>query len=127
MTVSPIVLLAGARTPMGRLGGSLKNLSATDLGATAIAGALDRSGLSGEDADFVYLGNVVAAGIGQVPARRAATDAGIPLRVPSTLLNRACLSGMHAIHLASQMIRFCLLYTSPSPRDGLLSRMPSSA
>ncbi len=90
---------------MGRLGGSLKNLSATDLGATAIAGALDRSGLSGEDADFVYLGNVVAAGIGQVPARRAATDAGIPLRVPSTLLNRACLSGMHAIHLASQMIR----------------------
>jgi acetyl-CoA C-acetyltransferase len=61
--------------------------------------------MSGADVDFAYLGNVVAAGTGQVPARRAAADAGIPLTVPSTLLNRACLSGMHAIHLASQMIR----------------------
>jgi acetyl-CoA C-acetyltransferase len=105
MTASPIVLLAGARTPIGRLQGSLASQSATDLGAVAIAGALDRAGLTGDDVDFAYLGNVVSAGIGQVPARRAAADAGIPLTVPSTLLNRACLSGMHAIHLASQMIR----------------------
>ena len=102
---SPIVILAGARTPMGRFQGGLSPLTATDLGAAAISGALDRAGITGSDVDFAYLGNVVAAGTGQVPARRAAADAGIPLTVPSTLLNRACLSGMHAIHLASQMIR----------------------
>ena len=102
---SPIVILAGARTPMGRFQGGLSPLTATDLGAAAISGALDRAGMSGNDVDFSYLGNVVAAGTGQVPARRAAADAGIPLTAPSTLLNRACLSGMHAIHLASQMIR----------------------
>ena len=90
---------------MGRFQGGLSPLTATDLGAAAISGALDRAAMSGADVDFAYLGNVVAAGIGQVPARRAAADAGIPLTVPSTLLNRACLSGMHAIHLASQMIR----------------------
>ena len=102
---SPIVILAGARTPMGRFQGGLSPLTATDLGAAAISGALDQAGITGSDVDFAYLGNVVAAGTGQVPARRAAADAGIPLTVPSTLLNRACLSGMHAIHLASQMIR----------------------
>ena len=102
---SPIVILAGARTPMGRFQGGLSPLTATNLGAAAISGALDRAAMSGADVDFAYLGNVVAAGTGQVPARRAAADAGIPLTVPSTLLNRACLSGMHAIHLASQMIR----------------------
>ena len=90
---------------MGRFQGGLSPLTATDLGAAAISGALDRAGITGSDVDFAYLGNVVAAGTGQVPARRAAADAGIPLTVPSTLLNRACLSGMHAIHLASQMIR----------------------
>jgi acetyl-CoA C-acetyltransferase len=90
---------------MGRFQGGLSPLTATDLGAAAISGALDRAAMSGADVDFAYLGNVVAAGTGQVPARRAAADAGIPLTVPSTLLNRACLSGMHAIHLASQMIR----------------------
>jgi len=90
---------------MGRFQGGLSPLTATDLGAAAISGALDRATMSGADVDFAYLGNVVAAGTGQVPARRAAADAGIPLTVPSTLLNRACLSGMHAVHLASQMIR----------------------
>ncbi|MCP4850141.1 MAG: acetyl-CoA C-acyltransferase [Actinomycetia bacterium] len=104
-TRSSIVILAGARTPMGRFQGGLSSLTATDLGAGAIAAAIDRSGITPEDVDFAYLGNVVAAGVGQVPARRAAADAGIPLTVPSTLLNRACLSGLHAIHLASQMIR----------------------
>ena len=90
---------------MGRFQGGLSSLTATDLGAGAIAAAIDRSGITPEDVDFAYLGNVVAAGVGQVPARRAVADAGIPLTVPSTLLNRACLSGLHAIHLASQMIR----------------------
>ena len=90
---------------MGRFQGGLSSLTATDLGAGAIAAAIDRSRITPEDVDFAYLGNVVAAGVGQVPARRAVADAGIPLTVPSTLLNRACLSGLHAIHLASQMIR----------------------
>ena len=103
--MSPIVILAGARTPIGRLQGGLKSLSATDLGAAAIKAACERSGLDPKQIDFTYLGNVIAAGVGQVPARRAAIDAGIPLSSPSTLLNRACLSGMHAIHLASQMVR----------------------
>jgi acetyl-CoA C-acetyltransferase len=105
MTADQPVLLAGARTPMGRLQGALAACSATDLGAVAIAGAIERAGLTPGDVEFAYVGNVVAAGTGQVPARRATHDAGIPLTVPSTLLNRACLSGMHAIHLATQMLR----------------------
>ena len=90
---------------MGRFQGGLSSLTATERGAVAIEEAVKRAGRAADDIDFAYLGNVVAAGVGQVPARRAAADAGIPLTVPSTLLNRACLSGLHAIHLASQMIR----------------------
>ena len=103
--MSPIVILAGARTPIGRLQGGLKSISATDLGATSIKAACEKAGIEPTQIDFSYLGNVISAGIGQVPARRAAVDAGIPMTSPSTLLNRACLSGMHAIHLATQMIR----------------------
>ncbi len=103
--MSPIVILAGVRTPIGRLQGGLKSISATDLGATSIKAACDRAGIEPSQVDFSYLGNVISAGIGQVPARRAAFDAGIPMTSPSTLLHRACLSGMHAIHLATQMIR----------------------
>ena len=103
--MSPIVILAGVRTPIGRLQGGLKSISATDLGATSIKAACDRAGIEPSQVDFSYLGNVISAGIGQVPARRAAFDAGIPMTSPSTLINRACLSGMHAIHLATQMIR----------------------
>ena len=103
--MSPIVILAGVRTPIGRLQGGLKSISATDLGATSIKAACEKAGIEPSQIDFSYLGNVISAGIGQVPARRAAVDAGIPMTSPSTLLNRACLSGMHAIHLATQMIR----------------------
>ena len=103
--MSPIVILAGVRTPIGRLQGGLKSISATDLGATSIKAACEKAGIEPSQIDFSYLGNVISAGIGQVPARRAAADAGIPMTSPSTLLNRACLSGMHAIHLATQMIR----------------------
>ena len=83
---SPIVLLAGARTPMGRFQGGLSSRTATDLGATAIAAAIERSGIGSDDVDFAYLGNVVAAGTGQVPARRAAADAVsyTPLTLPTT-------------------------------------------
>jgi len=103
--LSPIVILAGVRTPIGRLQGGLKSISATDLGATSIKAACKKAGIEPSQIDFSYLGNVISAGIGQVPARRAAVDAGVPMTSPSTLLNRACLSGMHAIHLATQMIR----------------------
>ncbi len=103
--MSPIVILAGVRTPIGRLQGGLKSISATDLGATSIKAACKKAGIEPSQIDFSYLGNVISAGIGQVPARRAAVDAGVPMTSPSTLLNRACLSGMHAIHLATQMIR----------------------
>ena len=103
--MSPIVILAGVRTPIGRLQGGLKSISATDLGATSIKAACKKAQIEPSQIDFSYLGNVISAGIGQVPARRAAVDAGVPMTSPSTLLNRACLSGMHAIHLATQMIR----------------------
>jgi len=103
--LSPIVILAGVRTPIGRLQGGLKSISATDLGATSIKAACKKAQIEPSQIDFSYLGNVISAGIGQVPARRAAVDAGVPMTSPSTLLNRACLSGMHAIHLATQMIR----------------------
>ena len=103
--MSPIVILAGARTPIGRLQGGLKSISAPDLGATSIKAACNKAGIEPSQIDFSYLGNVISAGIGQVPARRAAVNAGIPMTSPSTLLNRACLSGIHAIHLATQMIR----------------------
>ena len=103
--MSPIVILAGVRTPIGRMQGGLKTISATDLGSTSIKAACERAGIEPSQIDFSYLGNVISAGIGQVPARRAAVDAGVPMTSPSTLLNRACLSGMHAIHLASQMVR----------------------
>lgn len=103
--MSPIVILAGVRTPIGRLQGGFKSISATDLGATSIKAACKKAQIEPSQIDFSYLGNVISAGIGQVPARRAAVDAGVPMTSPSTLLNRACLSGMHAIHLATQMIR----------------------
>ncbi|MDH3704795.1 MAG: acetyl-CoA C-acetyltransferase [Acidimicrobiia bacterium] len=99
------VIVSGARTPMGRLAGSLGSFRATDLGGFAIAAALERAGVSGDEVDYVYLGQVVQAGAGQVPARRAAVNGGISMSVPSNALNKACLSGINAIHLADQMIQ----------------------
>ena len=98
------VIVAGARTPIGKLSGALSALSATDLGAQAIAGALLRAGLSPEQVDFVIMGQVVLAGAGQMTARQAATKAGIPLSVPASTINKVCLSGLNAIYLADQMI-----------------------
>ena len=103
MTTS--VIVAGARTPMGRLLGSLKDFSAADLGAVAIRAALERSGVSGESVDYVVMGQVLQAGAGQLPVRKAAADAGIPMTVPSILINKVCLSGLDAIALADQLIR----------------------
>ncbi|MBB2890284.1 acetyl-CoA C-acetyltransferase [Flexivirga oryzae] len=99
------VIVAGARTPMGRLQGSLSGFSGTDLGGFAIKGALEKAGVSGDQVDYVIMGQVLTAGAGQMPARQAAAKAGIPMDVPSLTINKVCLSGLDAIALAGQLIR----------------------
>ena len=99
------VLVAGARTPMGRLLGSLKDFSGSDLGGLAIKGALDKAGVSGDQVQYVIMGQVLTAGAGQMPARQAAAKGGIPLTVPALTINKVCLSGVDAIALAAQLIR----------------------
>ena len=97
-------IVAGARTPIGKLSGALAPFSAAELGGFAIAEALLRAGVSPDQVDHVILGQVLTAGQGQIPARQAATKAGIPLNVPALNINKVCLSGMNAIYLADQMI-----------------------
>jgi acetyl-CoA C-acetyltransferase len=99
------VIVGGARTPMGRLLGSLKDFSAADLGGIAIKAALERAGISGDQVEYVIMGQVIQAGTGQNPARPAAVAGGIPMTVPSFTLNKVCLSGIDAIALADQLIR----------------------
>src|SRR5260370_19302347 len=99
------VIAGGARTPIGRLLGSLKDLAATDLGGVVIKAALERSGISGGDVQYVIMGQVLQAGAGQIPARQAAVAAGIPMTVPAITINKGCLSGLDAIALAAQLIR----------------------
>jgi acetyl-CoA C-acetyltransferase len=99
------VIVAGARTPMGRLLGSLKDMSGTDLGGVAVAGALERAGVSGDQVDYVIMGQVLTAGAGQIPARQAAVKGGVPMDVPALTINKVCLSGIDAIALADQLIR----------------------
>ena len=99
------VIVAGARTPMGRLLGSLKPFSGADLGGFAIKAALDRAGISGDQVQYVIMGQVLQAGAGQIPARQAAVKAGIPMNVPALTVNKVCLSGLDAIALADQLIR----------------------
>jgi acetyl-CoA C-acetyltransferase len=103
--MSGSVIVAGARTPIGRLLGSLKDFSGVDLGAIAIRAALERSGITGDQVDYVIMGQVLQAGAGQIPSRQAAVKAGIPMSVPSLTINKVCLSGLDAIALADQLIR----------------------
>ena len=105
MTTTSSVIVAGARTPMGRLLGSLKDLSGSDLGAIAIRGALAKAGVGPELVEYVIMGQVLTAGAGQIPARQAAVAAGIPMRVPALTINKVCLSGIAAIASADQLIR----------------------
>nr|WP_296780096.1 acetyl-CoA C-acetyltransferase [Rhodococcus sp. (in: high G+C Gram-positive bacteria)] len=99
------VIVAGARTPVGRLSGSLKDFSGSDLGGIAIKGALEKSGVAPELVEYVIMGQVLTAGAGQIPARQAAVAAGIPMDVPALTINKVCLSGVDAIALADQLIR----------------------
>jgi acetyl-CoA C-acetyltransferase len=99
------VIVNGARTPMGRLLGSLKDFPATKLGGVAIKAALERSGVAPDQVQYVIMGQVLQAGTGQIPARQAAVEAGIPMSTPALTVNKVCLSGLDAIALADQLIR----------------------
>jgi len=105
MSTNTSVIVAGARTGTGRLLGSLRDFSGADLGGFAITGALARAGVPPEQVDYVIMGQVLQAGAGQIPARQAATKAGIPMSVPALTINKVCLSGINAIALADQLIR----------------------
>ncbi|TKC16895.1 acetyl-CoA C-acetyltransferase [Robertmurraya kyonggiensis] len=99
------VILSGARTPFGKSGGALSSLAASDLGAIAIIGALQRAGINGEEVQEVILGNVLQGGQGQIPSRQAAQKAGLPWQVKTETINKVCASGMRSVTLADQIIR----------------------
>ncbi len=103
--MSGSVIVAGARTPVGRLQGGLKDLSAADLGGVAIKGALEKAGIAGDQVDYVIMGQVIQAGAGQITARQASVKGGIPMDVPAITINKVCLSGINAIAMADQLIR----------------------
>lgn len=103
MTTS--VVVSAARTAIGKFGGALAGTPAVDLGGRAIEGALERAGISGDQVDYVIMGQVLQAGTGQITARQAAIKAGIPDNVPAITINKVCLSGLNAIAIADQMIR----------------------
>ncbi len=104
-TPEPIYIVAARRTPIGAFQGVLKALTAPQLGAAAVRGALERSGIRGEQVDEVLLGCVLPAGVGQAPARQAAIGAGVPTRVPATTINKVCGSGMKAAMIGCDAIR----------------------
>src|SRR5947208_11946801 len=99
------VVVSGARTPIGKLSGTLASLTAMDLGGLAIQAALERAGLSPEDVDYVFMGHVLQAGQGQIKARQAAVEAGIPMTTPATTVNKVWLSGLNTVYLADHMIQ----------------------
>ena len=103
--MSGSVIVAGARTPIGRLLGGLKDKTAAELGGVAIKGALEKAGVSGDQVDYLIMGQVILAGAGQNPARTAGIAAGLPMTMPSITINKVCLSGINAIALADQLIR----------------------
>jgi acetyl-CoA C-acetyltransferase len=103
--VTSSVILAGARTPIGRFRGGLARCSAVELGAVAIRAALERAHLPGDGVDYVIMGHVLQAGAGQITARQAAIAAGVPKEVPALTVNKVCLSGITAIALADQLVR----------------------
>ena len=99
------VIVGSARTPIGKLSGAFAGFSAMDLGGIAIKAALERAGVGAEQVDYVFMGQVLQAGAGQITARQAAVNGGIPMTVPAMTINKVCLSGINAIYLADQMIQ----------------------
>jgi acetyl-CoA C-acetyltransferase len=102
--MNEVYIVSAVRTPIGSFGGSLANVSATELGATAIKGVLEKSGIKPEEIDEVFMGNVISSNLGQAPARQAALFAGIPKKVPCTAINKVCSSGMKSVIFAAQTI-----------------------
>ena len=100
----PIVILSTARTPMGGMQGALADVSATDLGATAVRAAVERAGVNGADIDRIYMGCVLPAGLGQAPARQAAIKAGLPASVQATTVNKVCGSGMQTVIMGAEAL-----------------------
>jgi acetyl-CoA C-acetyltransferase len=100
------VIVGGARTPIGKLSGSLKDIPAVELGGIAISAALQKAGITGDEVEYVIMGQVIQAGTGQIPARQAAVKGGIPMTVPAVTLNKVCLAGLNAIALADQLIGY---------------------
>lgn len=99
-----VVIVSAVRTPMGSFGGALSSMSATQLGSTAIKGAVEKAGINPDEIDEVYMGNVLQANLGQAPARQAAMGAGLSPNIPCTTINKVCSSGMKSIMLAAQSI-----------------------
>jgi acetyl-CoA C-acetyltransferase len=104
-TMAGSVIVAGARTPIGKLSGALGGFAATDLGGFAIKAALERAGVTPDQVDYVFMGHVLQAGAGQITARQAAANAGIPMTVPATTVNKVCLSGLNSIFLADLLVQ----------------------
>ncbi len=105
MSVTRSVIVSAVRTPFGKLGGSLAHREATELGALAIRGALDRAGVENEEVEYVIMGQVLQAGAGQAPSRQASIGAGLPIEVGSDTINKVCASSIRAVEVADQMIR----------------------
>jgi acetyl-CoA C-acetyltransferase len=103
--MSRTVIVSAVRTPFGKLGGGLKHHSATELGAIAIRAGLERSGIEGNEVEYVIMGQVLQAGAGQAPARQAAVGAGLPIEVPADTINKVCASSLRAVEIADSMIR----------------------
>jgi acetyl-CoA C-acetyltransferase len=104
--MSGSVIVGGARTPIGKLSGALKDFSAMDLGGIAIKEAMARAGITGDQVDYVIMGHVIQAGAGQITARQAAVKGGVPMTVPALTVNKVCLSGLNAIAMADQLIGY---------------------
>ncbi len=104
MAIDPVVILSYARTPMGGMQGALADVSATDLGATAVKAAVERAGVDGADVERIYMGCVLPAGLGQAPARQAAIKAGLPKSVQATTVNKVCGSGMQTVIMGAEAI-----------------------
>jgi acetyl-CoA C-acetyltransferase len=104
--MSGSVIVGGARTPIGKLSGALKDFSAMDLGGIAIKEAMARAGITGDQVDYVIMGHVIQAGAGQITARQAAVKGGVPMTVPAVTVNKVCLSGLNAIAMADQLIGY---------------------
>ena len=105
MSTDPVVILSAARTPMGSMQGALADVTATDLGATAVKAAVERAGVKGDEIDRIYMGCVLPAGLGQAPARQAALKAGLPRSVQATTVNKVCGSGMQTVIMAEEALK----------------------